>query len=202
MKAFDKLRVRVILFLFLFGISPLTFAGIISYAIISKEFTEHIKEELAEIEGKLSKRLETLIYFRWNDTILYSKIPLIKDGADNKKKSAFLKEVLKQYYPYSWLGLTDERGIIVACSNNENIGLDAGNSGWFKKGMYAEPAYAEEPHISQLSDGILVVSFSVPVYSSGGRFKGVLHTETKMDAVVEDIKNIRVGRSGSVLLVR
>ncbi len=202
MKVFYKLRDRIILFLFLFGIVPIIFAGIITFTIISSEYENRVKEELAEVEEKLSKRLETLIFFRWNDAVFYSKTPVIKDGTDNKKKSDFFKEVMKQYYPYSWLGLTNENGIIVASTNDENIGLDAGGSRWFKKGMYAEPAHAEEPHISQISDGILVVSFSVPVYNSKRRFKGVLHTEMKVNAVVDDIKNIKIGTAGSVLLVR
>lgn len=202
MKVLDRLRVRVILFLFLFGISPLILASIIANTIIRNELTEHIKEELTEVEEKLSKKLETLIYFRWNDAVFYSKLPLIKDLSDNKKKSVFFKEVLKQYYPYSWLGLADEKGIIVASSDNESIGIDAGSSGWFKNAAIAKDVYVEDPHISQLSDKVLVVSFSVPVYSSEERFKGVLRTEIKMDAVVEDIKNIRVGKNGFVLLAR
>lgn len=202
MKVLDRLRVRVILFLFLFGISPLILASIITNVIIRSELTEHIKEELIEVEEKLSKKLETLVYFRWNDAVFYSKLPLIKDISDNKRKSVFFKEVLKQYYPYSWLGLTNEKGIITASSNDESIGIDAGSSGWFKNAAIAETVYIEDPHISQLSDGALVVSFSAPVYSSNDRFKGVLRTEIKMDAVVEDIKNIRVGRNGSVLLAR
>ena len=56
MKALDRLRVRVILFLFLFGISPLMLASIITNTIIRSELTEHIKEELTEVEEKLSKK--------------------------------------------------------------------------------------------------------------------------------------------------
>ncbi len=202
MKLLDKLRGRIILFLCLFGISPLVTASVITYTIISYEHTEHTKEELLEIENKLSRRLETLIYFKWNNTILYSKLPLIKDSADNKKRSALLKEVIKQYYSFSWLGLTDENGVIIASSNDEHIGVDAANSGWFKKGTLANPAYAEEPHISEFSDGVSVVSFSAPVFNSAKRFSGMLHAEVKTDVLVEDMKNIGIGKSGSVLLAR
>ncbi len=202
MKLFDKLRGRVILFLCLFGISPLITASVIIYTTISYELAEHAKEELLEVENKLSRRLETLIYFKWNNAILYSKLPMIKDGTDNKKRNTLLKEVIKQYYPFSWLGLTDENGVVIASSNDENIGINAANSDWFKKGALASPAYVKEPHISEFSDGVSVVSFSVPVFNSAKKFRGMLHAEVKMDVLVEDMKNMGIGKSGSVLLAR
>lgn len=202
MEARKKLRFKIIILLFSFGIIPLVVSVFFTYKIVSAEFAEHVQEELTEIESKISRRLETLIFFRWNDTILYSKLPLIKDEADNKNKSVFFKEVLKQYYPFAWLGLTDENGIIIASSHDESRGINAGSSDWFKKGKEADSVYVKEPYNSDISEGIPVISFSAPVYSSTGRFRGVLHTEVKMDAVAEDIKNIRIGKSGSVILVR
>ncbi|OGW49987.1 MAG: hypothetical protein A2Z50_02165 [Nitrospirae bacterium RBG_19FT_COMBO_42_15] len=202
MKSFNKLRGRVILFLCLFGISPLITASVVIYKTISYELAEHAKEELLEVENKLSRRLETLIYFKWNNAILYSKLPLIKDSADNKKRNALLKEVIKQYYTFSWLGLTDENGVVIASSNDESIGIDAANSDWFKKRALASPAYVEEPRISEFSDGVSVVSFSAPVFNSAKRFRGMLHAEVKMDVLVEDMKNMGIGKSGSVLLAR
>ncbi|MBI2876775.1 MAG: HAMP domain-containing protein [Candidatus Tectomicrobia bacterium] len=202
------IKARLFLSMLILGVLPLILSGIASYSITRRASIEAARDELRGIPGPAGRRLEEMLYFRWNDTLFLSRLPLLTGEGDPEQKSAYLKEVLQTYAPYSWLGVTDAAGRIIAATTDASLGQEVSGEVWYQKARAIAPhrparaaIHLQDSYFSKLSGGLPVVGFSAPLYDPQERFRGVVRTEVKLSFVAENIQNLRAGRSGSALLV-
>lgn len=201
------IKTRLFFSMLILGILPLVLSGIVSYSITRRASIEEAQDKLKGMPGPAGRRLEEMLYFRWNDTLLLSRLPLLTEEGDPVKKSIHLREILRLYAPYSWLGVADAAGRIIAATTEESLGRKVDGEEWYRGARAIAPhrptqaaLHLQDVHLSELSGGMAVVGFSAPLYDNQGRFRGVVHTEVKLSFVAENIRNLRAGRSGSALL--
>ena len=203
-----RIRTKLVLTLFFLGILPLLVSGYVSYTKARKGVAHEIKKQFSIMPAPAGHRIEHLLYFRYNDTHIYSKLPLMREEGRAEEKSAFFRLVKERYTPYSWLGLIDKTGNILASSDESSVGSFIGDDPCFKeivsritslKGGVVDVLFGV-PHISILSGGIPVVDFCTPVFDFNDNFKGVIHNEVKMSAVAAHIIDLNVPH-GEVFLL-
>lgn len=119
-------KTRLFLSMLILGILPLILSGIASYSITRRAAIEEARDKLKGIPGPAGRRLEEMLYFRWNDALLLSRSPLFTEGDNPQPKSAHLREILRLHAPYSWLGVADAAGRIIAASDEQSLGREAG----------------------------------------------------------------------------
>jgi HAMP domain-containing protein len=210
---FSSFKTKLVLLMLLLSIIPMLLGGAISYTIISQTLTREAKDKLGNIPAPAARRLEALLYFRWNDIQITSHLPLFKESKDYLSKIKYFILQKRLYAPYSWLGATDADGNIIASSDIYDTGKsrDMGSAEWFlrargisfKDWMTSDQGVVvHDVFISKLSGGIPVVSFTAPIYNFYGEFVGAVHSEIDMSFVAQNIENLHVGETGSAVLVK
>lgn len=210
---FGSFKTKLVLLMLLLSIIPMLLGGAISYTIISQTLTRDAKDKLGNIPAPAARRLETLLYSHWNHIQITSHIPLFKESKDylSRIKYFILQKAL--YSSYSWLGATDANGNIIASSDIYDTGKsrDMSSADWFLQARgisfqaWMTPdqgVVVRDAFISELSGGIPVVSLTAPIYNFYGEFVGAVHSEIDMSFVAQNIENLRVGETGSAVLVK
>jgi len=117
---------------------------------------------------------------------------------------------------YSWMGLTDPRGKIIAATTRESLGKDLSLLSSYRKARAITPkewfqdqaVYMEEVSSSPFSGNIPVIRFCCPVYDEEGHFQGVFLAEIRLrffaeqisyPQVSEDIMAYLVNREGLII---
>lgn len=169
------------------------------------------RDRLAKSPLPVLRQIEALLYARWNDVHLLAHMPLFRDIVGAEYQTAILRRAAELYRPYALLALADERGRVIASSDQDFVHTDAYQSQWFQEARKisaadwdraARSVYISQPYVPQRSDGRPVMCFNSPVYNFEGRFLGVIHSEVKLGVLFPFLANLRVGETGRALLVR
>lgn len=203
-----RIRTKLVLTLLFLGILPLLASGYVSYSRARKGVAKEIKKRFSVMPEPAGNRIDHLLYFRYNDTYIYSKLPLMREEGGIAGKTAFFKLIKERYAPYSWLGLIDKEGTVIAASDESTLGSFRGGDPCFQKILSrinssesVEPdVFYGVPHLSELSGNIPVIDFCAPVYDYQGKFKGIIHNDVKLSAVATHIIDISVPQGEVYLL--
>lgn len=161
------------------------------------------KDHLQHIAGDVARNIhEDLI----NRRLEINRLAVIL-GSANTVHSQSAQQVidgLKDQQPaYAWIGLTDDKGKVVAASGGLLNGVDVSARPWFSGGQ--KPNYFGDPHQAKLLAEKLISAsskepprffdFAAPVRSFGGAWEGVLGAHIYTDwiqQVVEDALASRI----------
>lgn len=204
-----RIRTKLAAVLFAFGLIPLITSGYFSYHMARKSIVREIKRHFSIIPDTAVSGINQLLYYRYNDILVYSRLPLMRTRGQNERKSRFFEFIKSDYPSYAWIGFADESGKVVATSDSESIGINIGTEEGFGKAEKvalatgdnkAREAFFEKPHISDKAGGVAVVGFFAPVFDDNGRFTGIIHAEIKMSAVATHIAEVSIPE-GNVFLI-
>lgn len=201
-KVFGGLKAQLTAGLVLVGMIPLALSGLTGLAFGRRALTQEVKDTLRAIPDSAGRRVEELLYFRYNDVRLYANLPLIRHKDNNEQKTEFFETVLKFYAPYSWLGATDRTGRIIAASRRDCIGTDAGETEWFQQCKETLSVHIQDVFLLDLCERDPVVGFTAPILGEDGEFMGVVHTEVMTDFVAGGVQGVELGKTGTALLAR
>jgi len=172
--------------------------------------------DLARTAVRVADTLDRVLFERFVDIQLFANDSVILEGkADEKIKR--LQEYKKLYGYYSWIGVTDTTGRIIAAtdvvgpqeqgeSNARSIeGSPVLHQGdWFDLIKQSGGIHLQDAHLSPESQGGVAVGFSAPIYGPGGDFRGVVTSRVRLEklrAVLEQAGGDQQGEEATDWLV-
>ncbi|QOR68176.1 diguanylate cyclase [Cytobacillus suaedae] len=171
-------------FILIFIIFIVVFTSILS-STISKETSKSVEKEisnsLTEKAFQLSYQLDHFMWSRYGEVTLLSKLETFQKSDDVERISQLLNELKTNIPAYSWIGFTDENGIVKAATDDILVGKD----------ISERPVYTEatkETFVGDVHEAVLLakllpnptgepikfVDISSPVVNDKGQFVGVL----------------------------
>ncbi|MEP7153270.1 MAG: cache domain-containing protein [Nitrospira sp.] len=137
--------------------------------------------ELAMNAGGVADTLDRLMFERFGDIQLFANDALLQAGS-RSEKTARLQQYKQLYWYYSWLGVADENGQMIAATD----GLPAeGPSGLnpesFELVRRTGAVHFEDMRPSSESQRKMAVGFTAPIYDSKGEFRGVVVTRVPFE---------------------
>lgn len=162
-----------------------------------------IGNSLSETANMLENNLGQYMWSRYGETNLLSTLPEIRQPEDDEQTEILLNQLQTAIPSFSWIGLTDEDGTVIASTNSILKGVD----------ISARPVYAEaleETFIGDVHEAVLLadllpnpsgedmkfVDISTPIYNYDNQFIGVLATHLSWEwmkeieaAMLETLKN-------------
>ena len=159
------------------------------YALVSLRavLVQEKGSELAGTAVQVADTLDRVLFERFGDIQLFANDRILIEG-DLEERTKRLQEYGKLYTYYSWIGVTDERGRVVAAVNlsathDEKIGEtgysaesgpDLNQPDWFETVRRTGQVYLEGARRSPESAGVVTVGFAAPMYGPRGDFRGVV----------------------------
>ncbi|MGO4548851.1 sensor domain-containing diguanylate cyclase [Paenibacillus sp. 2TAB23] len=152
---------------------------------INKQSTKKIEAEvgdsLAGFAYQMSDKLDHYMWSWMGEINILSKIDSFTEAGGEANAQLLLDELKKNFPAYSWVGLTDENGVVKAATDQILVGKSIGERPVFKNAL-------KETFIGDVHDAVLLaklipnasgeplqlVDISTPVYDKSGNFKGVL----------------------------
>jgi len=147
-----------------------------------EEVKREVGQSLAGYSFQMADKLDLFMATRYKEVQLVSGLPAFRNQ-DVVEAQRLIDELKEKFPSFSWIGLTNENGTVIASSD----GILKGES------VAERPVYLEalqEPFIGDVHDAVLLskllpnptgeplqfVDISVPVFSDTGEFIGVFAT--------------------------
>lgn len=133
--------------------------------------------DLAMNAAAVADTLDRVLFERFGDIQLFANDAVLRDGT-SAERTARLQTYKALYWYYSWLGVTDASGRIVAATApvSTEAPLDS----------FAMVRRTGTPHLEDVApapetQGRLSVRFSAPIFGPQGEFRGVVATRVPLD---------------------
>ena len=153
--------------------------------------------------------IDRVLFERFGDIQLFSTDATLQDNSLEEKTNR-LMQYKKHYWYYSWIGVTDAAGRIIAATDsspslNKNS-LKAAPAAtepifdeqdWFKIVRLNGHVYFGEPSPSPESGDVMAVSFSAPIRGARGEFRGVVTSRVPLDhlrPIIDKEAGVQFGR--------
>ncbi|WP_096153524.1 sensor domain-containing diguanylate cyclase [Bacillus sp. FJAT-45066] len=170
----------------IFATFIILFTSIISWSITNKT-TEQVKSEigdsLASVAYVMADKLDHFMWARYGEVQVLSTLNAFKEFDDAEETQNLINELQRNFPSFSWIGFTDENGIVQVSTGNILEGVD----------ISSRPVFTEsqkETFIGDVHDAVLLssllpnpsgeplqfVDISTPIFNDDDEFKGVLAT--------------------------
>ncbi|HSN04486.1 MAG TPA: ATP-binding protein [Nitrospira sp.] len=166
------------------------------YALVSLR-TVLVQEKGSELAGtavQVADTLDRVLFERFGDIQLFANDRILIEG-DQEERTKRLQEYRKLYWYYSWIGITDATGRVVATINeptthknnvgkNEHsseTGPDPGRPDWFDTVRRTGQVHLEGAQRSPESGGVVTVGFAAPMYGPRGDFRGMVGSRVPLE---------------------
>lgn len=169
--------------------------GVVLYTLASLRavLVQERGTDLARTAVGVADTLDRVLFERFGDIQVFANDRILLEGkADEKTKR--LQQYKKLYWYYSWIGITDATGRIVAATDlftmqeqgrTKERPAEAGPSlnqrDWFESVRLTGQVHLEEARFSPESGGIMAVGFSAPIYGPQGDFRGVVTSRVPLE---------------------
>ncbi|MGI2328197.1 sensor domain-containing diguanylate cyclase [Planococcus sp. YIM B11945] len=157
-----------------------------------KQVENEIGNSLSETAYMMENNLDQYMWSRYGETTLLSELPDIRQLEDEERVESLLDQLQSAIPSFSWIGLTDPDGQVIASTDSILKGAD----------ISARPVYSEaleKPFIGDVHEAVLLadllpnptgevmkfVDISTPIYDYNDNFSGVLATHLSWDWVKE-----------------
>lgn len=139
----------------------------------------------------MADKLDRGMFERLREVQIMTKWHALSDkNTSISKKRAILEEMKRSYHVHAWIGLTNEKGKVIAATDRVLEGMDVSGSPWFigsLKGPYVGVHPAAMGTSRELPpDGIQrFVDVAAPLYDATGKVAGVLCSYIAWEWVME-----------------
>lgn len=186
--------------------------GLYSLASLKAVLVQEKGEDLARTAARAADTLDRVLFERFGDIQLFANDKILLEGKPDKKAQRLL-QYKELYWYYSWIGVTDATGRIVAATDlparpeiggttKDGPGVDQPD--WFKKVRQTGQVQLEEAQVSPESGGRMAVGFSAPIYGPEGDFRGVVTSRVPLEklwTILEQEENLQYGAAYDWLLL-
>ena len=147
--------------------------------------------DLGRTAVRVANTLDRVLFERFGDIRVFATDRTLFEGRPEEKTQRLL-QYKKLYWYYSWIGVTDATGRIVAATHvfaRPDIGGMTETEGslgfkqpdWFTMVRQTGQVHLEEARLSPESEGMMAVGFSAPIYGPQGDFRGVVTTRVPLE---------------------
>ena len=167
--------------------------GIYSLVALRVVLVQERGADLARTAARDADTLDRVLFERFGDIQLFADNRVLVEGNPDEKTKK-LRQYKKLYWYYSWIGVTDVTGRIVAATDllarPETGGTtkDPAKGGpgvdqpdWFRQARQRGQVYLLDAQVSPESGERMVVGFSAPIYGPQGDFRGVVTSRVPLE---------------------
>jgi diguanylate cyclase (GGDEF)-like protein len=218
---FQSLRAK---FAVVVALAVLVLTGIFGSVIGASAISRHKEQtghQLAEYAASMIDRLDRDMHSRSKELGVLSALEALRDPANIGEARRLLNHLNAQFPSYSWIGLTDAQGTVVASTGRLLEGVSIAHRPVFMEGQ--DKTFVGDVHEAVMlakllpnpsGEAMKFVDISMPVQDKAGRFIGVLATHLSWQwaaeigrTMFEPLKNslpglefLVVSKDGTVLL--
>lgn len=190
--------------------------GLYSLASLRAVLVQERGADLARTAARAADTLDRVLFERFGDIQLFSNDRVLVEGKPDEKTQRLL-QYKKLYWYYSWIGVTDATGRIVAATDmfarpdtgGTTKGSGEGGPGfnqpdWFKQVRQTGQVHLLEAQLSPESEGMMAVGFSAPIYGPQGDFRGVVTSRVPLEnlrTILEQEGKLQYGEAHDWLLL-
>ena len=147
--------------------------------------------DLGRTAVRVANTLDRVLFERFGDIRVFATDRTLFEGKPEEKTQRLL-QYKKLYWYYSWIGVTDATGRIVAATHvfaRPDIGGMTETEGslgfkqpdWFTMVRQTGQVHLEGARLSPESEGMMAVGFSAPISGPQGDFRGVVTTRVPLE---------------------
>lgn len=147
--------------------------GFVALRVLEARLLASTGDSLALAASDIAEKLDLLLYERYGDIQIMARDAAIRI----KDLPALTKQlvIFHQVYPvYSWIGVTDAKGRLVAASVQGRMGQDLSDSVWFRAVREKGGVQVHDAQAWEETARVRAVAFSAPILSPEGTFLGVV----------------------------
>jgi Bacteriophytochrome (light-regulated signal transduction histidine kinase) len=161
-----------------------TTLGLYSLSFLRTVLVSERGSELAMNASAVAGTVDRVLYERFGDIQWFANDGILLDGT-SEEKTARLLRYKQLYWYYSWLGVTDTNGQLIAATDLlAEPGTQQLNPDSFESVRRTGTVYLEDVSPSSGPRGRQTVGFTAPIYGKQGEFRGAVVTRVP-------IKNLR-----------
>ena len=175
-----------------FGITIIIFSIIISVFIgqtVRQQVQQQVTEQMNTLAHGLAEQLDRGMFERYQDTTITAATLMITgDDLSIDEQRATLELLTESLPDYSWIGVTDSDGIVLASTQGILESVDVSQRPWFIEGrdsVYVGDVHAAlllEPYFTSTQEEPLrLVDISIPLTTRDGELRGVLGVHLNWD---------------------
>ncbi len=149
--------------------------------------------DLARAAAQAADTLDRVLFERFGDIQLFANDRILLQGSRDEKERR-LQEYTRLYWYYSWIGVADASGRLVAATDSsvargKNVerdessgsGAPADQRDWFEIVRQTGKVHLAEARPSRESGGVMAVGFSAPILGPHGEFQGAVATQVPLE---------------------
>lgn len=167
--------------------------GVVFYttATLRAVLVEERGADLARTAARVADRLDRVLFDRFGDIQLFANDRVLLESNPAAKRQRLL-QYKQMYWQYSWIGVTDATGRVVASTDGEvrpETGGSAKGSGegarpdWFQRVRQTGRVHLDSARPSPESEGVMAVGFSAPISGPQGEFRGVVTSQVPLESL-------------------
>lgn len=155
--------------------------GVVMSKRTSNEVRAEIGGSLAALAYQMTDKLDYYMWSRYNEMLLLSNLKALRIPTDLEEAERLLRELNKNIPSFSWVGLSDPDGNILASTGGILVGSSIATRPVFTEAL-------EKPFIGDVHDAVLLsellpnptgeplkfVDISTPLFDDNGNLTGVL----------------------------
>ncbi|ANU09657.1 diguanylate cyclase [Planococcus antarcticus DSM 14505] len=157
-----------------------------------KQVEVEIGNSLSEAAYLMENNLDQYMWSRYGETIMLSSLSDIRQLEDEQKIGTMLNQTQSTFPAFSWIGLTDQDGTVIASTDSILKGVDISERPVYSEAL--EKTFIGDVHEAVLLADLLpnptgeamkFVDISTPIYDDNNDFMGVLATHLSWEWVEE-----------------
>ena len=142
-------------------------------------------EELRIAAAEVSDKLDRLLFERYGDAQMMAHAFALQ-SSDPTYLSSYLGWMQTNYRPvYSWLGVTDRDGTMVAATDASFRGRDFSRTGWFERARATKNIQIDDVAVHDPDNGTEAIAFTAPILDAAGTFQGVVTSRVATSTLEE-----------------
>lgn len=158
-----------------------TALGLYALSFLRTVLVEERGRELAMNAAAVADTLDRVMFERFGDIQLFANDGILRDGT-RPEKTARLLSYKQLYHYYSWLGVADERGQLIAATDALPAqGTQGLSPESFELVRRTGTVHFEDMRPSPTSHRKMAIGFTAPIYGSKGEFRGVVATRVPFE---------------------
>ncbi len=162
--------------------------GFYALAVLRAVLVSERGADLARSAAQAADTLDRVLFERFGDIQVFANDRILLEGTREDKEKR-LQEYRTLYWYYSWIGVADASGRLIATAEssvtreknpakNERAGsgMAPDPRDWFESVRQTGKIHLSEARLSRESGGVMAVGFSAPILGPQGEFQGAVTT--------------------------
>lgn len=152
-------------------------------------------DHLTRTAAAVASMLDRVLFERYSDIQLLAS-ELSREGRPSDKQERLI-EYKRLYWYYSWLGLTDQMGHLIAATDSPRTQNDHQPEPDWHVTAKKEPVHLIPAHRSRESDGATAVGFAAPIYDGQSALQGYVTSRVPLNQlkpILEQESRLRQGK--------